>query len=194
LVGLSVFKSVFAALFGAAVVFACLPASADDWTDIRYYTAGKDIARVAAMLDRGVSVNIRNDEGWTPLMIAAEAGDLAMVRFILSKGGDPAITNTRGQTAFDVTLSNDVKALLRPGYNAAAPAKPAVATAGRPPAVVQAGPATPPIAPKSPANKERSDFCQSQYRAAVAAFCSDDTCKMRENRKWSACLKSGRYN
>jgi hypothetical protein len=181
-----VFKRVAAVAIGAAFSMSAAVAWADDWTDIRFYAAGKDIAHVKQMLDRGVDVNIRNDEGWTPLMIAAEQGDVSMVKFLLTRGADPSIPNQRERTAFDVTTSSEVKALLRPGYNAPPKASAPVA-ASRP-----AAPGAQSSA--AAATQAQRDFCQAQYRAAVQAFCSDDTCKMRENRKWSACLKTGRYN
>ena len=172
----------------AMVLLSASSAWSDDWTDIRYYAAGKDIPRVAEMLDRGVDVNIRNEEGWTPLMIAAEAGDVAMVKFLLSRGADPSLANTRGRTAFDVTLSSEIKVLVRPDWKPGGD-KPVKTTTQPPknPAAAAPGPTAP------TASAARKTYCQQQYRAAVAAFCSDDTCKMRENRKWAQCLKTGTY-
>lgn len=174
-----------AAAFSAAFLMSAGGAFADDWTDARYYAASKDIPHLKTMLDRGMSVNIRNAEGWSLLMIAAEAGDVEMVKFLLSRGAYPDVTNMSGRSAFDVTASSEINALLKP---AAAKPSASVASATAP----KASPV--PAKPKSAAEQKRSDFCQSQYRAAVAAFCSDTTCTMRENRKWSECLKTGRYN
>lgn len=121
-------RLVLVAGLAAALVSASL-AFADDWDDLRAALYYNQDEKVVALLDRGVSVNLRSGEGFTPLMIAAEQNDLAMVKYLLSRGANPALRNNNGRTAFDITTSAEIKRLILPpatdpiGRNAA-PAKP----------------------------------------------------------------------
>ncbi len=50
---------------------------------------------VRALLDQGVDVNARNEEGWTPLIAAALGGHTEVVGLLLEHGADPQATSMR---------------------------------------------------------------------------------------------------
>ncbi|QKK09232.1 MAG: hypothetical protein HND58_14410 [Planctomycetota bacterium] len=64
------------------------------------FTAAGEGDEIAAqlLLDAGMEVNARNQNGWTPLMAAcALDGDLATVRALLDAGADPALGTPEGR-------------------------------------------------------------------------------------------------
>ena len=52
-----------------------------------------ELETVKQLLDSGLSVNIRDDEGDTPLFVAAENGFLEIVKLLLDKGTNPDISD-----------------------------------------------------------------------------------------------------
>jgi uncharacterized protein len=57
-----------------------------------------DAASLAALIDRGVPVDIRNHNGDGLLMLASYHGHVQATRVLLARGADPARANDRGQT------------------------------------------------------------------------------------------------
>lgn len=53
---------------------------------------------LAAYVDAGAPINMRNQNGDTLIMLAAYNGHQGTVRALLERGGDPNLTNERGQT------------------------------------------------------------------------------------------------
>ncbi len=83
--------------------------------------AGKvfDLARqgatdtVAAYVDAGVPVDLRNDNGDTLLMLAAYHGHRATVAALLERGADPRRANDRGQTPLAGAVFKDDREMVR---------------------------------------------------------------------------------
>ncbi len=59
---------------------------------------GGDAPALAALLDRGVPPDVRNERGDTLLMLASYHGHQAATRLLLGRGADPERANDRGQT------------------------------------------------------------------------------------------------
>src|SRR5262244_421085 len=57
-----------------------------------------DAAALAALVDRGVPVDIRNHNGDSLLMLASYHGHLHATRVLLARGADAGRANDRGQT------------------------------------------------------------------------------------------------
>ena len=56
-----------------------------------------DAAMLAALLDAGVEVEVRNENGDGLLMLASYHGHVEATRFLLERGADPNVLNARGQ-------------------------------------------------------------------------------------------------
>lgn len=56
------------------------------------------------LLERGVNVNARHNNGMTPLMIAVQTGQRDTVRLLLSKGADAKAKARNGQTVLELSL------------------------------------------------------------------------------------------
>ena len=61
-------------------------ARADDGDDLREAARAGDLARVRALLDRGVKADSEGRHGLTPLMLAAAGGRLDLARLLVEKG------------------------------------------------------------------------------------------------------------
>lgn len=59
---------------------------------------GGDAAGLAALLDAGMPVDARNENGDSLLMLAAYHGHLEAAELLLRRGADPELRNDRGQT------------------------------------------------------------------------------------------------
>lgn len=53
-----------------------------------------DVAKVKALLDKGVSANAKSDYGQTPLFFACDRGNLEMVRLLIDHGADVNVEDT----------------------------------------------------------------------------------------------------
>lgn len=74
-----------------------------------------DAARVAAYIDAGAPVDMRNANGDTMLMLAAYNDHPELVTVLLERGADPNATNDRGQSILAGAIfkqANDVARLL----------------------------------------------------------------------------------
>ncbi len=68
-----------------------------------------------ALIEKGVDVNARKDDGWTPLHNASQNGDEMMVCLLLDHGADPNLRSNGGQTPMHVVAyglsENAIRAL-----------------------------------------------------------------------------------
>jgi ankyrin repeat protein len=60
--------------------------------------ASGDVARTAALLDRGAAVDGRDELGRTPLMRAVLQSRSELVRLLLDRGADPHVADNTGNT------------------------------------------------------------------------------------------------
>lgn len=70
------------------------------------------VATAKLLLDAGADVARRDDRGRDALMTAAARGHGDMIEFLLANGADPNRTDNSGNTARDLAVSDDIKALL----------------------------------------------------------------------------------
>ncbi|MCX7993246.1 MAG: ankyrin repeat domain-containing protein [Fimbriimonadales bacterium] len=66
-----------------------------------------------AMLDKGVSPNLRDRNGRTLLMMAAENGHRETVRLLLERGADPKAQSALGEMVLDAAKRSGDPAILR---------------------------------------------------------------------------------
>ncbi|MCX7925755.1 MAG: ankyrin repeat domain-containing protein [Fimbriimonadales bacterium] len=66
-----------------------------------------------AMLDKGVSPNLRDRNGRTLLMMAAENGHRETVKLLLERGADPKARSALGDTALDAAKRSGDSEILR---------------------------------------------------------------------------------
>ena len=61
------------------------------------------------LIERGIDLNIANNEGMTPLMLAALQGDKEMVELMIASNADPAIATESGATAYTLAFESGRK-------------------------------------------------------------------------------------
>ena len=66
--------------------------------DLLKAAGGDDISQVKDLLDEGLDVNGKNNNGWSALMIAASQGNMEMLKLLIEKGAAVDEKNTQGQT------------------------------------------------------------------------------------------------
>lgn len=160
-----------------------------DFDKVRMAIGSHYYAVAIAELDKGIDVNMQNNEGFTLLHFASKDGNLVMVEELLRRGANPNIKVTSGQTALDMAIGTMVAARLK-----AAGGKPGIAANEIKSArTALAQKAAPEKTSSSPAQESpHARLCASRHYSS-SALCSDSTCKMREYRKWQTCLKTGSY-
>ncbi|MHC4538369.1 MAG: ankyrin repeat domain-containing protein [Planctomycetota bacterium] len=83
---------------------------------IIYFAASRgDMAKIEALVRKGIDVNAADAQGGTALHYAAQEGHKDVVKFLLSQGADGNARDNDGRTPLDVALShrrNDVIKLL----------------------------------------------------------------------------------
>lgn len=71
--------------------------------------------------EKGLNLNLKDEEGMTPLMSAALGGQVDLVKQLLQKKVDLEVTNSAGDTALAVAVTNDqietAKVLINAGAN-----------------------------------------------------------------------------
>ncbi len=85
---------------------------------------------LSAMLDAGVSVNLRDRNGYTLLMLASENGHLETVKLLLKRGADPFARSALGETALDCARRSGNPELIQLLTQAVAKGSPRGAPAG----------------------------------------------------------------
>jgi len=71
-----------------------------------------DTESAQLLLNAGVDINIKDDDGNTPLHLASLENEKEMVKFLLKKGADPNALNNANQTARDSTFYAEIRAIL----------------------------------------------------------------------------------
>jgi len=74
-----------------------------------------DVRQATSLLDQGVAVDARDEDGRTPLMLAVAQGRLEVVRLLLARGADPNAADNSGRTPLQQARAGnlrDVAALL----------------------------------------------------------------------------------
>ena len=78
-----------------------------------------DLVKLKIMLDQGVDVNAKNNDGDNALLVAAKMGHASATEFLLGKGADVNAKNDYGDTALIFAVTNDhiavVETLLEKG-------------------------------------------------------------------------------
>ncbi len=74
--------------------------------------AGRSVAVVKLLLERGASVNAQQHGGWTTLHAAAASGDLEMVMALVEVGGDAAVRADNQQRPLDLALTKGQQAVV----------------------------------------------------------------------------------
>jgi hypothetical protein len=91
------------------------------WTELMEVVLNGDMAKVNALLEKGVDVNAKDHSGSTALMIAASKGNLEIAKALVNRGADINIQDTDNRTALMEALRNGhiavVQFLLEKGAN-----------------------------------------------------------------------------
>jgi thiosulfate/3-mercaptopyruvate sulfurtransferase len=74
---------------------------------------GSHLDVIDNLIDSGIDIDNRNDNGATPLMYAASSGKAEVVERLLAKGADTAPETLDGFTALDLAATVECLALLR---------------------------------------------------------------------------------
>lgn len=147
------------------------PASSSRSPAMRPFLAAKDAIwynhpdELAGLLEDCVAVSDVDEYGWTLLHHAAQRDRVDLARLLVERGARSGARNKDGETAADLASSAEMRALLGPASQAAAPA----AAADR-----------------------RKLECRQKYEAD-AALASDSTGRMSAMRRWQKCLDTGLY-
>jgi len=97
-------------ILSALLLAACLPRLApaqtagDPAAPLREAASKGQIARVGALLAKGLPIDAADIDGRTALMLAAQHGHAETVRLLLSKGASPRARDKSGFTAFGLAM------------------------------------------------------------------------------------------
>jgi len=61
-----------------------------------------ELKDVEFLLDTGININTKGEDGYTPLHYAAEQGHVNLVRLLIKKGANLSIRDDAGETAADL--------------------------------------------------------------------------------------------
>lgn len=84
--------------FSAAATLAS-PAQQTDEVALLKAASEGHVEDVRTLLEQGLNVNARNDDGWTPLLFAALGGHTEVVGLLLERGADVNASNNEGWTS-----------------------------------------------------------------------------------------------
>ena len=78
------------------------------------YYGNRYIAIVKELLDRGANIEAADIDGNTSLISAAATGFFDIVKLLLEKGANINAKNLKNQTAYDLSITDEIGDLLRP--------------------------------------------------------------------------------
>lgn len=79
------------------------------------------LEKVNFLLDAGIAVNSRNNQGWTVLMDAVACKRTELVDFLLKKGADPnAVAKNKDMTPLKIAQKNGYEEIINLLVNAGA--------------------------------------------------------------------------
>lgn len=84
----------------------------DGFTALMAAAENSTVEIMRLLLENGADSRAVENDGWTVLMHAAYEDDIEKVRLILFAGADVNARNQKGETAWDITDDEDVRALL----------------------------------------------------------------------------------
>lgn len=73
----------------------------DDWKALHYAVQYRAYRTLSVLVERGVDIELRDDEGRTPLMRAARTGISQMITFLIDSGADLYAINSDGRSPYD---------------------------------------------------------------------------------------------
>jgi len=73
----------------------------DDWKALHYAVQYRAYRTLSALVERGVDIELRDDEGRTPLMRAARTGIPQMITFLIESGADPYARDSDDRSPYD---------------------------------------------------------------------------------------------
>ena len=85
---------------------------------------GGHLEMLDTLVEAGVDIDNRNDNGATPLMYAASSGKATVVERLLAKGADVTPETLDGFSALDLAQTIECLTLLRPRRRFSAASKP----------------------------------------------------------------------
>jgi ankyrin repeat protein len=90
--------------------------SSEGDTPLDYACTGGHIDIAKMVVNGGAEINSQDDRGWSALHNSCtkkhKNGD-ELVQFLIDAGADPFLVNSEGQRAFDITLENSIKYILK---------------------------------------------------------------------------------
>jgi ankyrin repeat protein len=90
----------------ACVFLASLPALGNSGNALIDAARNDEQNTVAALLQQGVDVNVRDEDGTTPLAWAVNLSNLAMAELLLNKGANSGLTNELGIGPLSLAITN----------------------------------------------------------------------------------------
>ena len=88
-----------------------LPLTYDKWNAFLLLIQEGETDLVRSLVESGVDVNYRDEDGFTGLMVAADRGDIAMVKALVSLGSDETLTYDGRHTAEHLALQSGRRAV-----------------------------------------------------------------------------------
>lgn len=76
----------------------------DDWKALHYAVQYRAYRTLSVLVERGIDIELRDDEGRTPLMRSARTGIARMITFLLEAGADPCAKDPDGRSPYDHAL------------------------------------------------------------------------------------------
>lgn len=65
------------------------------------------------LIDCGADIEVQDPHGWTPLHAAVFAGNIRAVRVLCNKGADVCATTNKGETVFDLAVTDLIRKYLK---------------------------------------------------------------------------------